>query len=161
MTMSSNSSLTSNILPTVEKLNEFVSKSEVLDQLGKISEGLILEISEDQPYAVAEPALNELPTNVPKEIGTIRVAVFHPAVETSVERHVNSDQYLYSIKGSGRTQVERNGQMENDHYGEGEQLTDRWHYVPMGVWHRSIADSTEPWAVVAFHTARNVEDEYQ
>ena len=39
-------------------------------------------------------------------------------------------------------------------------LEDRWHVVPPGVWHKTVVPGARNWGIVAFHSAREVGDEY-
>ena len=80
-----------------------------------------------------------------------------------VERHANSTQYLFALDGPVETHVQTEDGWRVDCYGQGDPaaLENRWHVVPAGVWHKSVAPGGRNWSVVAFHSARDVRDEYQ
>ena len=92
-------------------------------------------------------------------IGSMRVVLTRAGSGGRIERHSNSTQYLFALDGSVETHVHSTDGLRVDRYGQGGSvdLEDRWHVVPPGTWHRSIARD----AVVAFHSARQVIDEYQ
>jgi hypothetical protein len=80
-----------------------------------------------------------------------------------IERHANSTQYLFVLDGLVETHVQTADGWRVDRYGQGDAavLENRWHVVPQGVWHKSVAPGGRNWGVVAFHSAREVSDEYQ
>ena len=94
----SNNSIIPSIRNWVEDLNLFVNESAVNEQMMELVQSLLPKISLENPYAVAD-----LKISFPENIGSIRVAVFYPGVETKVERHPNSRQLLYSLQGTGET----------------------------------------------------------
>lgn len=81
----------------------------------------------------------------------------------SVERHINSTQYLLALDGPVETHVQTADGWRVDRYGQGDSalLQDRWHVVPSGIWHRTVAPDASYWGIVAFHSAREVSDEYR
>ena len=81
----------------------------------------------------------------------------------TIERHANSTQYLLVLDGPVQTHVLTDDGWRVDRYGydDATRLESRWHVVPPGVWHRTVAPGAHEWCVVAFHSAREVSDEYQ
>lgn len=63
-------------------------------------------------------------------------------------------------KEGGQTHVKEGSGWREDSYGQGARVEDRFHVVSEGVWHRSAASGPEDWTVVAFHTAEQVQDDY-
>jgi hypothetical protein len=117
----------------------------------------------DEPSSAAGVALldlNSLPP-LPAGVAFCRVAAMRPGVEFKRERHDNSNQFLYSIRGSGETRVLRAGEWVADTYGTGTPtLETRWHVAPKDFWHQSVAHGSDPWVLAAFHSASKVNDEY-
>lgn len=159
-----NNSIAPPFRPTVIAFDSFVARSGVRAAIDAAADELLPAISSDRPLAFTELRLDDLGVPPPEGIGTIRIAVFHPGCETGIERHPNSTQFLYSVRGTGETRVLRGDRWETDCYGEisdAALLEERWHVVEKGVWHHSVARGTEPWILAALHTAGRVEDEYQ
>ncbi len=105
---------------------------------------------------------------VPASAATIRVAVSRAGVDTAVERHPNSTQVLLVLDGPVETHVQTEAGWRIDRYGEGavqspenQVLENLWHLVPPGVWHKSNAPGPGDCTVVAFHSAREVRDDYR
>ncbi len=96
----------------------------------------------------------------------MRVVVGRGVNEGRNERHANSEQYLFVLDGPVHTYVQNDGEWRIDRYGfeVGDRadgpLENRWHVVPRGVWHRSVAPGNGLWGVVAFHSAADVSDEF-
>jgi len=98
-----------------------------------------------------------------REVGVSSARVFvSRAADTNIsERHSNCIQYLFPLDVSVETHVMTTAGWRIDRYG-GEDvaaLQSRWHVVPAGVWHRTVAPDVQNWAIVAFHSARQVNDE--
>jgi quercetin dioxygenase-like cupin family protein len=106
---------------------------------------------------------SDLGGTAPAAIGSIRVAVTRGAEGAGVERHANSTQYLFALDGPVETHVLTEDGWRADRYGQGDPalLEARWHVVPPGVWHESVAPGRREWSVVAFHSAKDASDEYQ
>ena len=100
---------------------------------------------------------------MPAAIGSVRVVVTRGIGGARIERHVNSTQYLLALDGAIETHFQTAGGWRVDRYGEGDPavLENRWHVLPPGAWHKSVAPQLRDWGVVAFHSARDVSDEYQ
>lgn len=106
--------------------------------------------------------------SVPAAAATIRVAISRAGADTAVERHPNSTQVLLVLDGPVETHVQTESGWRIDRYGEGavqlsenQSLENLWHLVPPGVWHKSNAPGPGDCAVVAFHSARDVRDDYR
>lgn len=152
------------ITPDIKKLDAFFNSKMQRDKLLEIANKLLPKISEKEPYAVQNIKLSELGENLPDLVGSLRVAVFFPNIETKVERHPNSDQFLFSLSGSGETRVYRNKKWKRDCYGDiitPASIKSRWHFVEKNIWHQSVATGETPWILAAIHTAKEVMDEYQ
>lgn len=158
-----NRSIPRALRPTLQTYRAFIWAPNTARVVEATAENLISGISPDAPYAFATLDLGSLDPKPPPGVGTIRIAVFYPDGETRVERHPNSLQVLYSVRGKGETRVEHDGVWQTDTFGGDidERLEDRWHVVEPGQWHQSIARGNEPWVLVTFHSARDVEDEYR
>jgi len=158
-----NSSITVAKRPTIIALNSYIQQREVYTLLSEKAKFLYPKISKHSPYAVENVAVEALGNSIPKEIATVRVAVFYPNQETRIERHPNSDQYLFSLSGTGETRVLFNQNWISDVYGDhtdNSELEKNWHFVARNVWHQSVGRGNRPWALVALHSAKEVEDQY-
>ncbi len=163
--MTANQSLTADAMPFVLRMNAWVQQAPVITALRAAQ-------SEAAAKLAREPGLRSTFITLdpagcgcaPVEgIGTLRVAVSRAGVDTAVERHPNSTQYLYVLDGPVETHVETAAGWRVDRYGEGRTpaLEDRWHLVPQAVWHKSNAPGPGDCTVVALHTAREVTDDYR
>jgi len=112
-------------------------------------------------FVAVDPA--GLGVAVPPAIGTIRVAISRAGLDTALERHPNSTQVLLVLDGTIETHIETADGWRVDRYGEGSAavLENRWHFVPQGVWHKSRAPGPGDCVVAAFHSAREVQDQYR
>ena len=63
------------------------------------------------------------------------------------------------IRGSGRTDFQQGDAGAMYRSVAFAALQSRWHVVPAGVWHRTVAPGVQNWAIVAFHSAQQVNDE--
>ncbi len=160
-----NRSITPAERPVVEELERFASRPDVLAALRRAQAEAVRKLQRDSSmpatFVTLDPA--GLGGAAPVAAGSIRVAATRDADGAGVERHANSTQYLFALDGPIETHVETEGRWRVDRFGEGAPavLEDRWHVVPAGVWHKSTAPGRRHWSVVAFHSAREVSDEYQ
>lgn len=96
-------------------------------------------------------------------IGTCRLSIYRAGTAYHRERHLNSTQIVFSLEGSGEINVlEKNGSWRIDHIGKMDNgsLAPLTHWVPAGVWHQPLASKDQNWVVLAFHTAREIKDEF-
>ena len=163
--MTANPSLTGDAMPFVMRLNAWVQQAPVMAALRAAQFEAAAKLAREpglrSTFVTLDPAGCGSP---PVEgIGTLRVAVSRAGVDTAVERHPNSTQYLYVLDGPVETHVETAAGWRVDRYGEGETaaLEDCWHLVPQAVWHKSNAPGPGDCTVVALHSAREVADEYR
>lgn len=157
----SNQSITAATRELVEVLATFAKREEVNVALTEAHHAATEKLQADPRSSAAVETLDlELFSDVPMEIGTIRVAVIREGFDGGFERHSNSTQVLFSLEGTGETHVQTDRGWRVDRYGNGPALEDRWHVVPQAVWHKSAAPGPGNWTVVAFHTAREVQDEF-
>jgi hypothetical protein len=156
-----NKSITAETRNLVEALAVFADRSDVVEALKATHRVATDKLQADSASSAAVETLElEVFTDVPAEVGTIRVAVIREGFDGGFERHSNSTQVLLSLDGSGETHVHTGQGWRVDRYGKGANLEDRWHVVPQAVWHKSAAPGPGNWTVVAFHTARDVQDEF-
>lgn len=160
-----NQSITPEVRPVTEELDRFASRPDVLCVLRQAAADAREKLQQNPNIAEAFAALDLscLGCPVPAAIGSVRVVVNRGAGGASIERHVNSTQFLFALDGAMETHVQTTDGWRVDRYGQGNPavLENRWHVVPPGVWHKSTAPGARNWGVVAFHSARNVSDEYQ
>jgi hypothetical protein len=159
-----NASLTPEALSVVGALQRFAAQAGVMAALQRGR-------AEAAQRLAADPALRSSFVSIdPASLGiavpgaaTIRVAVSRAGADTAVERHPNSTQVLLVLEGPVETHVETAAGWRIDRYGEaGAQTPENlWHLVPPGVWHKSNAPGPGDCAVVAFHSARDVRDDYR
>ena len=158
---STNQSITPDARPIVAELNQFVTRPDVLAGLRQAAADAEKQLQQKPELSVAVVALDpsQFGSTAPGAIGSMRVVLTRAGSGGRIERHSNSTQYLFALDGSVETHVHSTDGLRVDRYGQGGSvdLEDRWHVVPPGTWHRSIARD----AVVAFHSARQVIDEYQ
>ena len=160
-----NQSITLEVRPAVEALDRFVARAEVAAALrtARLDALQMLQRNAALPAAFVQLDVAPFGTSLPAVAGSIRVVVTRDAGGDAVERHANSTQYLYALGFALETHLRTPQGWHVDRYGAGEatELADRWHVVPPGVWHRSVAPGAQFWAVAAFHSAREVSDEYE
>jgi hypothetical protein len=160
-----NQSITPDARPVVAELNRFVTRPDVLATLRQAKADAEKQLMRNRDLSVAFVALDPLQfgSTSPDVIGSIRVVVARDGGGDSIERHSNSTQYLFALDGPVETHVHITDGWRVDRYGQrgSADLEDRWHVVPLGTWHRSVSPGARSWAVVAFHSAREVIDEYQ
>lgn len=160
-----NRSITPDARPGIEELGDFALQPGVLAALRQAQAEAVAVLRRapdlSSTFVTLDPV--RLGAAVPPSVGTIRVAVSRAGADTAVERHPNSTQILFVLDGPVETHVETGAGWRVDRYGEGSAsvLENRWHLVPPGVWHKSNAPGPGDCAVVAFHSAREVEDEYR
>ncbi len=160
-----NRSITPEERSVVAELDSFATRPDVLAALRRAQAEAVQKLRLDPglapTFVTLDPA--ELGRAAPAAVGSIRVAVTRSGDGAGVERHPNSTQYLFALDGPVETHVETEERWRVDRYGRGASaaLEDRWHVVPPGVWHKSAAPGRRDWSVVAFHSAREVSDEYR
>ena len=160
-----NRSITPDERHVVEELDRFAARPEVLAALRRAQADAVkkLQRSPNLPATFVSLEPSDLGGAAPAAIGSIRVAVTRGADGLGVERHANSTQYLFALDGPVETHVETEDGWRVDRYGRGGPalLEERWHVVPPGVWHKSVAPGQRNWCVVALHSAKDVSDEYR
>jgi hypothetical protein len=149
----------------VEELDRFATRPDVLAALRRAQADAVRKLQRNPNIPATFISLDPsaLGSAAPAAIGSIRVAVTRAAEGLGVERHANSTQYLFALDGPVETHVQTEDGWRVDRFGQGDPaiLENRWHVVPSGVWHKSVAPGGRNWSVVAFHSARDVRDEYQ
>ena len=144
---------------------EFATRPDVLAALRRAQADAVKKLQRNPNIAATFISLDPLDLGcaAPAVIGTIRVAVTRDAEGEGVERHANSTQYLFALDGPVETHVQTKDGWRVDRFGQGDPavIENRWHVVPPGVWHKSVAPGGRNWSVVAFHSARDVSDELQ
>jgi quercetin dioxygenase-like cupin family protein len=160
-----NQSITPDTRPVVEALNRFAARPDVVLALHQARREAEQELQRNPGLATASVALDPLLLGWAEldAVGSIRVVVTREAGGQGIERHANSVQYLLVLDGPVETQVETMDGWRVDRYGQGRsaELEDRWHVVPRGAWHRTVSPGAKNWGIVAFHSARDVSDEYK
>lgn len=160
-----NQSITPEMRPVIEELNRFATQPDVLDALRQAAADARKSLRQNPHLAEAYAALDlsSVGCPVPAAIGSVRVVVTRGIGGATIERHANSTQYLLALDGAMETHVHTPDGWRVDRYGQGNPavLENRWHVVAPGVWHKSAAPGARNWGVVAFHSAREVSDEYQ
>jgi len=156
-----NQSITREERPFVETLAAFTARPEVLAEFQRAQRRAADALRSNMELATKVETIDfGAFRNAPQGIGSIRVAVIRAGFDGGNERHPNSTQYLFSLEGSGETYVHTQEGWRRDTYGTGAQIEDRFHVVPLGVWHKSAAPGPRDWTVVALHTAVAVQDDY-
>lgn len=156
-----NQSITADTRALVEVFATFARQGDLVEILAEARRIVTAKLQDDPSSSAAVETLDlKKLTNVPTKVGTIRVAVIREGFDGGFERHSNSTQVLFSLDGTGETHVQTDRGWRVDRYGKGSSLEDRWHVVPQAVWHKSAAPGPGNWTVVAFHTAREVQDEF-
>jgi hypothetical protein len=161
-----NLSIIPEVRPVVAELNRFATRPDVLAALRQGKTEGEKKLLRDPSLATAFVAfdLAQYGWANPEKVGSARVFVSRDSGEHDrFERHANSTQYLFALGGPVQTYVQTKDGLRVDSYGEGDAtvLENRWQVVPPGIWHKSVVPGARNWWVVAFHTARNVTDEYQ
>ena len=160
-----NRSITPAARGVVEHLDQFVARPDVRAGLLRTKAEAEKKLRENPALATAAIAfdLSRLGWSRSDVVGSGRVVVTREGGGEGIERHANSTQYLFVLDGPIETHLQTTDGWHVDRYGygDGAQLEDRWHVVAPGVWHKSVAPGARNWGVVAFHSARDVSDEYQ
>ncbi len=165
MAVTSNASLSPEALPFIVKMDEWVRQPAVMAALRTAQSEAAAKLAREpglrSTFITLDPAACGAPAI--EGIGTLRVAVSRAGVDTAVERHPNSTQYLFVLDGPVETHVETAQGWRIDRYGEpgGTSLENLWHLVPMAAWHKSNSPGPGDCTVVALHTAQEVADEYR
>jgi hypothetical protein len=161
----SNRSISAEARPVVEALSRFAARTEVAAALKAARDTAAQRLRETPALAAASVALDPAALGwvLPAAIGSVRVSVTRAPLGDAIERHANSIQYLFVLDGPVETHVETATGWRIDRYGLGGSavLEDRWHVVPQGAWHKTVAPGLADWAIVAFHSAHRVSDEYR
>lgn len=160
-----NPSITPDTRSVVEELNRFAARPDVLAALRRARAEAEQRLRQDPDLSTAVIALDpsSLGWTAPDAVGSIRVSVTRDGAGGGIERHLNSTQYLLVLDGPVETHVQTADGWRVDRYGQGDSagLQDRWHVVPPGLWHKTLAPDASYWGIVAFHSAREVSDEYR
>jgi hypothetical protein len=161
-----NFSITPDLRATVSEIDAFSRAPQVLQALERARLDALHKLAWDPTAQAVAVRLDvtSLGAAVPAAVGSIRVVVTRQADGDQLERHPNSTQYLLAMDGPLETHVQAEEGWRIDRYGgDGAQntLDDRWHVVPPGLWHKTVAPGATNWCVVAFHSALEVDDEYQ
>lgn len=149
----------------IEELDRFAAQPEVsraLEQAAADAHAM-LRRNPNTTEAFAPLDLSSFACPVPAAVGSARVVVTRGRGGARLERHANSTQYLFAIDGQVETRVQTADGWRVDRFGQGDpaELENRWHVVPPGRWHQSSAPQARTWGIAAFHSAREVSDEYQ
>ncbi len=162
---SDNQSITASARPAVESLQRFTQLPVVQAALGRAQAEALARLQNDAklPAAFVSVDLASLAVTPPAEARSLRVVVTRDAGGDTIERHANCSQYLYLMGTPLETHVQTDSGWRIDRYGQGPETTleDRWHVVPAGVWHKSVAPGAVNWSVAAFHSAAQVNDEFK
>ena len=156
-----NASLTDDTLRVVEALDRLTRRPEVQEEFQRAQADGIAQLRRNPDLASAAVPLTSLIDKLPAGVSSARVFVSRASGSDVSERHSNCTQYLYPLDASVETYVMTTAGWRIDRYG-GEDipaLESRWHVVPVGVWHRTVAPGMQYWAIVAFHSAPDVNDE--
>jgi hypothetical protein len=163
--ITNNQSITPEARLIIEKLNQFVMRPGVLAALRRTKAEAEKKLQGNPDLTTASAAfdLSQYGLAAPDAIGSARVVVGRNRGGGRIERHANSTQYMFVLDGPLETHVQTTDGWRVDRYGEGNStdLEDRWHVVPLDTWHKSVVTGIRNWGVLAFHTAREVSDEYR
>lgn len=162
---SDNQSITASSRPAVESLQRFTQLPAIQAALEQAQARALARLRSEANLRAAFVAIDlaSLAVTPPLEARSLRVVVTRDAGGDTIERHANCAQYLYVMGTPLETHVQTGAGWRIDRYGQGPEtaLEDRWHVVPPGVWHKSVAPGAVNWSVAAFHSATKVEDEFQ
>lgn len=159
-----NASITPELRPVITELDAYAKLPQVAAALAQAR--IVARVAlQDHPAAESiSIALSSrlLGTRLPAGVGSLRVVVTRSSGGERMERHRNSTQYLLALDGPLETHVQTDQGVRVDRYGSppAQALDDRWHIVPLGRWHKTVAPRKRNWAVAAFHSARVVSDEF-
>jgi hypothetical protein len=159
-----NRSLTPEARPAIEELDCFTARPDVRAALRRAQQEAEQALQRDPALQAAFVAVDPASLGWTRAdlVGSIRVVVTRYAGGEGLERHTNSEQYLLALDDALETHVQTADGWRTDRYGHADSsLEDRWHVVPRGLWHRTVAPDATNWGVVAFHSAREVSDEYR
>jgi hypothetical protein len=156
-----NASLTDDTLRVVEALDRLAGRPEVQAEFHRAQADGVAQLQRNPDLVSAAVPLTSLIDKLPVGVSSARVFVSRAPDTNISERHSNCIQYLFPLDVSVETHVMTTAGWRIDRYG-GEDvaaLQSRWHVVPAGVWHRTVAPGVQNWAIVAFHSAHQVNDE--
>ncbi len=100
--------------------------------------------------------------DLPNTINTLRIFALRPDSKYPLERHLNSDQWIKTLVGSGHIEVHSDSNQVIFHQlNERQTGSDAWSYVAAKIWHRPANTAGDLWITAAFHTAAKVIDEFE
>lgn len=160
-----NQSITVDVRPVLEILNRFAQVPAVQAVVREAQALALARLNDDANLRVAFVPINlaSLKVALPEQARSLRVVATRGAGGDTVERHANCAQYLFVLDALLETHVETSSGWRIDRYGQGDEhtLENRWHYLPQGVWHKSLAPGASSWSVLAIHSAAEVTDEFR
>jgi hypothetical protein len=95
---------------------------------------------------------------LPTSIRSCWIFVIRAGAATGAERHPNSHQRSFSLRGSGTFEL-RHGTNWRSHPLESTErasVEQRWVSIPPSTWHRLVV-GPEPWGMLSFHTVDSAE----
>lgn len=152
-----NRSIPEDMMERAVAYDRFVRGPSMQMALAAAAASLGRKLGPDAPLAVQDLPCADLPVAPPEGVALVKVAVMAPGFTGPVERHPNTDQWLFSLTGAGCARVWRGEWAEDPFGGEAEAVAARWHLVRAGEWHQTEAGAGENWAVAAVLGAAAVE----
>lgn len=160
-----NQSITADARPVLEIFDRFAQEPAVQAVVRQAQALALARLKEDASLRAAFVPIDLASLNVavPAQARSLRVVATRDAGGDTVERHANCAQYLFVLDAPLETHVQTGTGWRIDRYGQGSDRTieNRWHYLPPGVWHKSVAPGASHWSVLAIHSAAVVTDEFQ
>lgn len=160
-----NQSITADVRPVLEILNRFAQVPAVQAVVRQAQALALARLKDDASLRAAFVPIDlaSLTVELPAQAGSVRVVATRGPGGDTTERHANCAQYLFVLDAPLETHVQTGTGWRIDRYGQGPDNTieNRWHYLPQGVWHKSLAPGASTWSVLAIHSAAVVTDEFQ
>lgn len=160
-----NQSITVDARPVLEGLDRFVHEPEVQAAIRRAQALALARLKKDGNLRAAFVPIDlaSLTALLPAHARSLRVVATRGEGGHLVERHANCAQYLFVLDSALETHVQTDTGWRIDRYGQGSDcsIDNRWHYLPTGVWHKSVAPNASQWSVLAIHSAAAVADEFE
>ena len=143
--------ITDSLLPPLNELvHTSLAMSTVAETLRRVTQQLEASGALMAWEVVSRDAFGE---SLSESIRSCWIFVIRPGATTGAERHPNSHQRSFSLRGSGTFELRHGTNWRSHTLGSTgrDNVEQRWVSIPPSTWHRLVVGS-EPWGMLSFHT---------